>query len=421
MILMLKKIVTSYLILVFLFSIMIVICSLIPSSLLKENIGKSLITLKQEDLYETSGFPFRPILLDNYTDSVMLNIAYAVDSKRPIWSAFVNMRFGKTNTVNQITILDAFFNNDPNGIKYGYYRYWHGYLIFLRPLLLFFTYSHIRIIITLALYIAFIYFALLSLEKLGKKATVYFIVGLAAVDFFSVGKSMQYFSAFFIAIAGSIYALRTYKKDNHSYILFFVTGSLTSFFDLLTAPLVALGMLLITITLLEKKNNIVPYSAFWLLGYLLLWSSKWIIVQLFYSQNALASTLNQIVFRAVGKVDSEFSQFNAVRLNILQLIGYDWMNRIILTAFLCLAFIVLVKYFSFNRSKLKSLMPWITIFFIPYGWYLITANHSYVHTWFAYRSQFMSVLALLMIYDQFIDWPKFAKDIRAKVRKFWEK
>ena len=385
--------------------------------MLKNNIGTSLTTLKSEGTYPTAGFPLRPIVLDNFTDPVMLNTAYSVDSKQPFRSALTNIRHAATlDEINQIINLESLYKNQAK-VSFGYERYWHGYLVFLRPMLVFFPYSFIRIIISVSLYAALLFFLFQSWKKLGKKATIYFLIGLVAVDFFSIGKSMQFSGVFFIGIIGSIYLLSIYKKNHDQYLLFFIIGGLTSFIDLLTAPLVTLGMMLVVLTLLNKNSKILLYSVFWSMGYLSLWASKWIIAQFFFAPGAISTSFNQIINRTVTKADANFSIVSALRLNIFQLIGYDRTEQIILLSLFGIIFLISIRYFSFSIKKLKTITPWVIIALVPYVWYVIAANHSYLHVWYTYRNQFMSVVAACLIYSEFIDWER----VNESFKKFTSK
>ena len=417
MISVLKKIVFSYFVLLSIFLFSLILVCLIPSSLLKNNIGTSLTTLKSEGTYPTAGFPLRPIVLDNFTDPVMLNTAYSVDSNQPIRSALTNIRHAASpDEINQIINLESLYKNQAK-VTFGYERYWHGYLVYLRPLLVFFPYSVIRIIISISLYVALLFFLFQSWKKLGKKATIYFLIGLVAVDFFSIGKSMQFSGVFLIGLLGSVYLLSTYKKNQNSYPLFFIIGGLTSFIDLLTAPLASLGMILIIQAFLNKKSKMLLYSLSWSIGYLSLWFSKWAIAQAFFTPGAINTSFNQIVNRTVTKADANFSIVNALRLNIFQLIGYNRMEQISLLILFGVIFFISIRYFSFSIKKLKTITPWVIIAFIPYVWYAIAANHSYLHVWYTYRNQFMSVVVACFIYSEFIDWER----VNESFKKFTSK
>ncbi len=409
------KFITTYFVLVSVFLITVIAACTIPSSLLKQNIGKTLNTLKKEGSYPSFGIPWRQIVLDNFTDTLMLNTVYSVDSKNPLKSALVNIRHdGNVDSINQISNLEKlYFNKDIQQV--GYERYWHGYLIYLRPLLAIVSYSGIRIFITLLLYSSFIFFIYLSWKKLGKIITIAFILGLISVDFFYLGQSMQFSSVFLIGLLGGIYMILTYKNQHSLYILFFIIGALTSFFDLLTAPLITLGMLLIIATSLEKKNkiSIFLYCLLWSIGYLLLWFSKWLIVQILFTPGAIVAAFNQIIDRTVNRADANFSHLNAVKLNFFQLIGYNRVNKIIILFIFIVSSIFFIRYFAFKKEKINKVITWILIGIIPYLWYLIAANHSYLHVWYTYRNQFMSVVCLFLVAVEFIDWSYVRRDLKS--------
>lgn len=400
------------------FLIALILSCLIPSSSIKQNIDKTLVTLKKEGTYPSFGLPWRQIVLDNFTDSLMLNTAYSVDSTKPTKSALVNIRYeGKVDNLNQISNLEKLHLHNKDIEQVGYERYWHGYLIYLRPLLTFFSYSIIRIIISIFLYSSFIIFIYSSWKKLGKKVTIALLLGLISVDFFFLGQSMQFSSIFLVGLLGSIYLLYTYKRNSSLYPLFFIVGSLTSFFDLLTAPLVTLGILLIVATSLGDKNikNIFLNCISWSTGYLLLWFSKWLIVDLLFTHGAIATAFDQIINRTVNQAGANFSHFSTVKLNLFQLIGYNRVNKIIVLFLFIISSVFFLRYFTFRKEKINKSLPWILIGSIPYVWYLIAANHSYLHVWYTYRNQFMTVVSLLLVIMEFIDWPHVKKDLKLNI------
>ena len=407
-----RLITVSYITLLVIFLTSLVLSSLIPSSLVKNNIGSSIPTLKSEGTYPSTGFSLRQVVLDNYTDPLMLNIAYSIDSKQPIRSALINIRHASAqDEINQINNLESLYK-DQAKVSFGYERYWHGYLIYLRPLLVFFSYSGIRILMSLFLFGTLLYFLFQSWKKLGKKFTLFFLIGLVAIDFFFIGKSIQFSGVFFVGVLGSIYLMSTYKKNDDQYMLFFIIGAITSFIDLLTAPLVTLGMMLIVLTALNKNSKVLLHSVFWSVGYLSLWASKWVIAQIFFAPAAISTSFDQIINRTVTKPDTDFSIVNTLRLNIFQLIGYNRTEQILLLVIFGIIFLISITYFSFSIKKLKSLLPWVVIAFIPYIWYVVAANHSYLHVWYTYRNQLMTVISACVIYSQFIDWEKVNKSFK---------
>ena len=100
-----------------------------------------------------------------FTDALMLNTAYSIDSEKPIESALLarkNYIPGQTQTISkdreknlgaskshtdkygnifQVDELYGLMHGENITESFEYARYWHGYLIFLRPLLLVLSYE----------------------------------------------------------------------------------------------------------------------------------------------------------------------------------------------------------------------------------------------------------------------------------------
>lgn len=399
----LKKIVLSYFFLLGFFLISLFLACLIPSSFLSKNIGRSVETLKKEGIYPSIGISWRKVTLDNFTDSLMLNTAYSVDSRQPLRSSLVNIRHdGDEDGLNQVTNLEKLYLHGKVHAE-GYERYWHGYLIILRPLLIFFSYGQIRMIITFLLISAFCLLVYLSWKNFGKQVAIPLIFGFVAVDFFYIGRSMQFSGVFLIGLIGSIYLLLKDKKIKNPYMIFFVVGGLTSFFDLLTAPLVSLGILLVVSSYLKKDSpkKILWNAFFWFAGYLSLWFSKWLIVQILFAPGAIPTALSVVTHRTVNKADANFSRLNTIKLNLNQLRGYDKTNKIIILCLFIMGLVYSLAHFNFHPSKLKKIIPLLIIGVLPYLWYLVAANHSYLHVWYTYRTQFVSVVCFFLIVAEF--------------------
>lgn len=179
------------------FCILLLLSSLIPSSSLKKNVGESVNTFKNEGIYPSYGVVGRQIVLDNYTDSLMVNTAYSVDSSQPLRSAVSAVRRTESvNQTNQIVNLDASYTGRAKTPVF-YERYWHGYLVYLRPLLVLIPYSGIRIVLSLLLYGLTAVFLYLVTKKLGILAAAIFFIGFLSVDLFYLGQSMQFSAVFF--------------------------------------------------------------------------------------------------------------------------------------------------------------------------------------------------------------------------------
>lgn len=393
-----------------------IVISLIPSSAQQSAIGASIEVLKKEGVYPVYGLPFRPIVKDNFTDALMLNTAFAVDSSKPVYAAFVNNRAYNPETIaDQIGPLEALYKGEPVPIT-GYERYWHGYQTWLRPALTLFSYSSIRILLTISLLILFSIYMLLAWKKLGMRVTVSALAAFLFVDFFYLGQSIQFSSVFLIGLCGGIYVLR--KNPENVLPVFLVVGALTSFFDLLTAPLVSLGILLATVASQEKRTvqQLFVYCLYWATGYASMWAAKWVLAEYLFAPGAISNAFQQVATRTVAQADPNFSHFNAIKLNIMQLVGYHKVSKFAVAGTMLVAGGILIMFHRITRDSLKKILPWVFMAVLPYAWYVIAANHSYLHVWFTYRAQYITVFAGLMAYVELLDLNKVKSFLRRYFR-----
>lgn len=408
------KLLLTYLILVGSFFLILVLINSIPSNLLKKNIGISLNTLDKEGSYSTYGITWRKIVRDSFTDNLMLNEAFSVDSSQPIKSALQSaFSGGLYDTGKQTSSLEQLYlGKETKPVPYD--RYWHGYLVYLRPLLAITSYQGIRTILTTVLICLGIWLLYLLVKRFGYGVALTILTGLLAVDFLYIGQSIQFFGVFNISILGSIYLLYVNNKNDFHPIYFFIIGAVTSFIDLLTAPLVTLSIPLIISTIYNRRKikAIFISCIFWTLGYLSLWMSKWLLGQFSYSPGAITNAVNQIRYQTATNLTESISRSETIYRNFWQLIGYDKTNKYVVLAIGLTMFFFLVRYYRIPKDWLIKILPWLIIVCIPYIWYLVAAGHDYMHVWFTYRNQLMTVISASLIYLEFIDRKKFKKDIR---------
>ena len=174
-----RNIIIIILTMIFSCFVLSVISNIIPSNKIRNNIKESIDTIIKDD----SKQPFCNFLffkLDNFTDALMLNIAYNINYKAPLKSSMENKYYiGKNDEI--LFTTDNILNNDyTNATPINYTRYWHGNQLFLRPLLLFFNYVNIRILNYICLVVLFIYLCILLL-KINEKEILYVFLQLHSI------------------------------------------------------------------------------------------------------------------------------------------------------------------------------------------------------------------------------------------------
>jgi hypothetical protein len=179
-----------------------------------------------------------------------------------------------------------------------------------------------------------------------------------------------------------------------------------NFFDLTTFPLITLGIPAIFYLLLEKddkslKDNFIRVLLFaivWSVGFFGMWFSKWAISSVLLDRNIVANAFEQFSLR-VSSV--EFTRFDAILQNIL-----IYKKRAYLIV-LGLIGIYYIKRFVSARNRIavnnaKYVIPLLFIALMPFAWYFVVSNHSYIHFWFTYRELLIFFFAIMCSLEYFL-------------------
>ena len=117
----------------------------LPGERVRQHVYDSARTIQNEGLYpEYLGFKL--FQMDNYTDTLMLFEAASADELPPLQAMMTNTAYNVDNFETLADDLAWYIEKDwstgaqrtdaPALEPFSYARYWHGYLIWLRPLLL---------------------------------------------------------------------------------------------------------------------------------------------------------------------------------------------------------------------------------------------------------------------------------------------
>lgn len=334
-------------------------------------------------------------ILDVYTDSIIIT---ELLDKNEHNSAIENaMDVYGSNPKN----FNSYIKGNKN-VTTSYARYWHGNLVVYNILFNFFDYTGIKMIQLFFELILIIGIFKLMMDNNLKNYIIPFAISLFFIHPEVIGLSLQFAPVFFIMLI-SVYVLLKYKeklfKNNNLIYYFLIIGMSTSFFDLLSYPLICLGVPLIFYLLLENDeqslydniSKILLFACIWTVGYVGMWCSKWIISSFVLNQNVFSIGLSVIVERSsVGGV----SRFDALSKNILIYNNNYYMVIMSLIGIYYIIRLLKVKE-NITINNLKKIIPYVLIGITPFLWYLFASNHSYIHYWMTYRILFIFLFALM--------------------------
>lgn len=419
------------------FVALLTITSCISSKSIFNNVEESSQLLLEEGNRKIIYIPYRRTKMefDNYTDALMINTAYSIDSRKPLFSAFMARKnfipdvttevyqdqagelksSSKYKYHNEVGELNDLVNGE-KAESFEYARYWHGYLIILRPLLVMFNLTQIRIILTCILIILFIIFIILLYRKSNIVTAIIFSTCLLGVEYFYLGFSMQGIFIFLIMMIASIIILCKYSKIKNYCMFFFIIGMLTNFFDFLTVPVLtyAIPMIILFIIKYTKENfeiklilkKILVLGIAWSVGYGLTWASKWLLTDFIFGRKMFFTALKQVSYRSAGT--EKINIFNVVNKNL----NYIYVSFFISIFFTVLTILIKMwiknEKIEFKEQNIKNTYDVIFIYLligmIPIVWYTLLKNHSYYHAFFTYRNLLISNVCINLSIKKIFDF-----------------
>lgn len=385
----------------------------IPTASIRENLADSANLLEQEGLYPSLDSNVSS-QLDNFTDALMLHIAGYQTTESPFVEATLVNRLECKDAISPLDSLVAdAHNTEREMVIIDYSRYWHGYLVFLKPLLTLFNYGEIRTINTiLQCVLITILFALLIKKRLYLfTIPTLFLIGFQGMP--TTVLSLQFSSVFYIYSIGMIILLLCYEKwkDTAKLLIYFaILGACTAYLDLLTYPLVTFGVPIALLLVLEKNQSlfgqlktIVCSGITWLFSYAGMWVGKGVIGTLITQKNIFKKLLGAVINRSLLSTENISFPF-VMRNNIATFIhSYFFIFAVL---FCCVLFVILIlrsckrKHFS----HLWNNLGFVLICFAPVCWYMVLKQHSYIHYWFTYRELLITLFSgIVMLVKMYVD------------------
>ena len=371
-----RKFLICYIVLLVSFTSLVILAHLIPTKLLVCNIHQSAQKIEDEGIFRQIGNIYL-LQIDNMTDCMMLNMAATADEHHPVESALNNYyscnsvdEGYKNMALNTIQLTEKGRESLPKRIHYG--RYWQGIQVLLRPLLIVADYSTIRIINYILLSALLLSLSWLIYSHFGGIVSIIFLSSLLLVSAPIVPLSIQLSVCFYLMLLYSIYIIKLKNTDN-VYLVFFVMGAITSYFDFLTVPQITLG---IPLTFFLLKNKV--FIAYLLIG------------------NEIMDTVtSSISLRLSDSIVFHGVEITIEDLVFLLLSKIRWWMILIL-----LSIMVFISFIYYRLQKGKTIIyrySWLLLIalIVPI-WFIVLRNHSIQHIFFTWRALLVPLFSMLL-------------------------
>ena len=349
-----------------------------------------------------------PVKLDNFTDSIVLDIVYSVDPAHPFRSAMAGVRTRYVPNKRPLpTFYHRFIDRDARQFtSENYFRYWHGYLVLWRPLMMAWGYNDIRMLNS---YVAMLLMAGLVIgiyRRAGGWPAFALVTGLASMQAWIMPLSLPYMPGLLIALAGGLAGLAWARTGyGRQAMLLMIIGSVTAYIDLLSGTVMTLGIPLLVLMAAgdgrKRSMQALGLPVFWAAGWAGTWMAKFMLAMIFF-EGAAQNIWDTVVFRLSARPSSapeavDISRGLALQLNLQEMVlknrGLLWVAAVVLVG------MVAWKWGLKRRGMpvlVREAWAYLVVGLFPFAWYALLANHSYIHKFMMYRLLAIPLMAVLL-------------------------
>jgi len=409
---MIKSVALLYLLLLLSFTAVMIVVHMIPHSAIEPQFKRSVSLMESEGAYPKKQTLDGRVLLDNFTDCYMLNVAYCADSDHPVDAAMRNYRY--RGDIDMIVSLQQLARGELTNEPFEYGKYWHGYQAFLRPLLAVTDYGGIRVVNMVAMSLLLVVALLLMARKLSPAIALCFVVAMFMVHSGAIFWCLQFATCYYIALGGIALMLvfdRLTATLQRQVLFFFAIGAFTSFLDFLTTPTLTLGLPLVVFILKGDKPTpfklVLGLCVAWAAGYALMWISKWAMAFLLVGYNPLVEVGNSINTHSIG-VDS--APVWSLWAGLAKIFMARW-SVLSLSGLLRWCVIGVPAVLAWLSSRRCATLRWryvsvLWVGLLPLLWYVVVAHHSFTHFFITSRALMVCWFAILCYFCRLIDIKK---------------
>lgn len=183
----LKPFVKVYIGLIAAFFLSMVLVYCIPTSWIQGHVESSLEVMESEGERPVYAFYRHSAIVDNHTDMLMYQ---GTIPNKPEYNVVQ-----RAMSVNQ------------------YPRYWHGYMVWLRPLTVIFQVQELRYLGMIGFYLLFFWSAWLIGQKTNFKNALFYVLTIASAYLVAVTTCFQYLDTFYILFVSLIVMLSRNRRE----------------------------------------------------------------------------------------------------------------------------------------------------------------------------------------------------------------
>lgn len=364
--------------------------------------------------------------IDNYSDCILVNIMYHTDNDQLLSSSIKASYYQPLSENINVSLSDAVQESKAPNISYC--RYWHGSLVLLRPIFLFTGIVGARYLLGGILILMTLLVAGTLIRMKRTALAICYLLGNLSVQCWMCLTCVQYMTTFLVMNAVTFAALRIYAKNRtnsaclyqKACMLMAVSGVTVCFVDFLTSETLSMTIPLLILlvlryedgqleTLTREGKRLGILGLIWVCSYAWMFLVKWILCAIILEPESLRDIFAHAGERFLGTVTTGNTTLDPAATPIQRFWGaigrnqgclFPFQNEMNMThalaLFLAVVCVMLLLIYLFRGKNFsgKMLVLCLLLGAVPYARYLVLQNHAYIHYFFTYRAQLVTIIAL---------------------------
>lgn len=406
--------------------ILLLLTGMIPHNAIAASCRKSAEFFLDNELFPYSIDGQFNSRIDNYSDCILVNIMYHTDNEQ-LLSTLIKASYYQPVSENiNVSLSDAVYDTKEPNISYC--RYWHGSLALLRPLFLFTDIVGARYILGGILVLLTLLTAITLIRMKRTSLAVCYLLGNLSVQCWMCLTCIQYMTTFLVMNVITLRILRIYQKNHTDQaelyqkicMLMTVSGVTVCFVDFLTTETLSVTVPLLVLLVLRfedgqleslstEAKHLGTWGLIWGCSYAFMFLVKWSLCAALLGFESLSDIFSHAGERFLGAVTTGNTSLDPEATPTQRFFGALGRNQGCLFPFrdnmsmsgalflfLCIVCVLLLLIYVFRRKDFsgKMLVLCLLLGAIPYVRYIILQNHAYLHYFFTYRAQLVTIISL---------------------------
>lgn len=384
----------------------------IPSSWMTENILASGDILQKEGL-QPEALTMQSLHFDNFTDARMLNEALYSANGNPLVTALSNNEYteGGNSIERLISAAQGIASGNYNIESTSYIRYWHGFLIYLKPLLCFTDIYGLRFLFKIIFFTTLsILCFLLSRYRGGGLLVCGIILSYITFGGGEAASCLAFFPSMTIPLLGGLLVINLKSLSKQKiFSVFCLLGALINYFDFLDNPILSWGIPASLLIVRAVNQEGMPAKSIasllltsflgWGFAYLFTWIAKLLLAAALIDYDPLRDAMQQATHRINGDVPwldpQQITPSEAIIHNAIFNMFALGFATLLLTVIVAIAIKTILN--MEKRIPIPVILLILAIGLMPFLWFAVLVNHSLVHVFIAHRNLILSMFALFLI------------------------